>query len=362
MTVIHQVRNVLFCLQLSLLILRWKRVIVKNAHALPITMHTALTRLNSTIRVLKRHVPIKTEKGKYVESLISAGKQEDITSNNDDCLDPNVSDYMDVYEGVPSRESPVPPTVYLDDLYPDLILPRRLHDAYLANGSHRGSKRRGPDARIQSNWKLEVNISVMDADTVFRKMMVLADPPKSSNAVVGSDSGSASVTPPKVCRKPTVPHTTSSQAQRNRKAHVEVIAADMPTLDLLTLQSSSKAKLSSATLSKVAAGSSRAPKSAVMTSSVRTGNESSTASGSVKGVPCLSGCKLVDAISCLVRSRDSSSLPEFDAKCPVLRLSAATSHPLEAKGVAGQQAGTLDCHQQDWGKSDARWGGLRSGD
>ncbi len=86
---------------------------------------------------------------------------------------------MDVDEDVPLRDSSIKLTVYLDDLYPDPILPQHSHGARLANISCQGNKRGGADTQTRSNWKLEVDVSVVDVNTVFHKMMVLADPPDS---------------------------------------------------------------------------------------------------------------------------------------------------------------------------------------
>lgn len=75
----------------------------------------------------------------------------------------------------PVVESPVQSKVFLDDLYPDPILPKRSRGSHAANGSRRAGKNGGANAHTQSNRKLEVDVSVVDADTVFRKMMVLAE-------------------------------------------------------------------------------------------------------------------------------------------------------------------------------------------
>ncbi len=72
-------------------------------------------------------------------------------------------------------EEPSLPTVFLDDLYPDPILPHRSHETYMDVLVCWGAKKGVANTGSHSNRKLDVNISVVYSDAVFSKMLVLAE-------------------------------------------------------------------------------------------------------------------------------------------------------------------------------------------
>ncbi len=68
------------------------------------------------------------------------------------------------------------PDVYLDDLYPDPLLPARSRESCPAEKLSRGAaKKCAAAAQLASNKKLKVDVTVVDSDEIFHKTVVLDD-------------------------------------------------------------------------------------------------------------------------------------------------------------------------------------------
>ncbi|SJL08852.1 uncharacterized protein ARMOST_12223 [Armillaria ostoyae] len=281
------------------------------------------------------HMSVKTEKGKYVESLITAGQHSDVASDDDDFIDPTVSGEQVQARDIRVASDPDSSSVYLDDLYPDPILPRRSLGARATVLGHRGGRKGGSSTHSSLNRKLAVDVSVSNSDAVFDKTLVLAAPERSLDVDADGEGGSSAVQNPKVVsRIPSLPadsDTPSAAKKRGkaRKGASSVTQTAMPpkspspkkrgrvsavTSEPRALRSSSRAKSTSTAASKrepaspaLAGGSSDAPMSGIAASILR-----------------LSGAKLRDAIGRLVGTPERDSSPDIDVTRPVLRLSSET--------------------------------------
>ncbi len=68
------------------------------------------------------------------------------------------------------------PDVYLDDLYPDPLLPTCFRESCPAEKLGRGAaKKHAAAAQLASNKKLKVDVTVVDSDEIFCKTVVLDD-------------------------------------------------------------------------------------------------------------------------------------------------------------------------------------------